>query len=185
MRSVRDRIVTESMRLDACGKGDDVRIPYSPNGSWKSVGRVLIEKIKPLPKGLVQIKFRDTSPGSTIRKMDLPADVVVERRRLATEADGPDAGDVEPATAVHEGVLYQSTDPAIDEEQFRERLRRRAEERPDARTSARLSALSRPAPAALPMSVGDMGRIAMMAALSVGGGAALMAAMHDQLEDNS
>jgi hypothetical protein len=169
------------MRLDACRKGDDVRIPHSPNGSWKAVGRVLLEKIKPLPKGLVQIKFRDTSPGSTVRKMDIPAGVIVERRRLATEADGPDAGVVEPVTAVHEGVLYQSTDPSIDEEQFRERLRQRAENRP----AARLAARSHHAAPTILTSRVDMGRIAMMAALSVGCGAALMGAMHDQLEDNS
>lgn len=89
-----ERIITEKLPLAQCVAGDDIDIRYSHNGSWKSIGRGTLVKVKPLPKGGHQIKFRSAwGRKATIQKHDIPAGVVVERRRPATEADGPDAGE--------------------------------------------------------------------------------------------
>ena len=53
-----ERIITEKLPLAQCVAGDDIDIRYSHNGSWKSIGRGTLVKVKPLPKGGHQIKFR-------------------------------------------------------------------------------------------------------------------------------
>lgn len=61
-------------------KGNTVRIPYSSNTSWKSVGAVEIVKIKPIAKGMVQIKYLPMyTRNATIQKVDMPGDVKVTR----------------------------------------------------------------------------------------------------------
>lgn len=114
MNTDRVRIITEKLPLADCRKGDEVDIHYSHNGSWKSVGRGTLEKIKDLPKGGHQIKLRGTGSRDTIQKHDVPAGVVVTRRRKATEADGPDAGTIESQTEIIDGVRYVSTNPNVD-----------------------------------------------------------------------
>lgn len=118
MRPIEDRTVIENLPLGECAKGDEIDISYSHNGSWKSIGQGTIEKIKALPKGGHQIKFRHSWRGSNVQKHDVPAGVVVERRRAPTpaelEADPSLAPKPEQQTAVREGVRYVATDPAID-----------------------------------------------------------------------
>lgn len=95
----------ESLRLDACAEGDIVHIAHSPNGSWKTLGRVRILKIKPLAKhGRVQIKFRTDNDAATVRKIELDGGLQVQRIDLAKEV----------ARAKHAGVTYvapQGGDP--------------------------------------------------------------------------
>ena len=108
------RIVEETLRLDACAPEDVIDVSYSIHGSWRSIGRVVLKRIKPLAKGRVQIKYHDTPAGSKVQKIDLDAGLMVKRRRKPVEADGPGAGTIEPQTARVDGVGYVSTDPAVD-----------------------------------------------------------------------
>lgn len=109
------RIVRERLRLDACRQGDEITIPHSPTGSWKKIGRVVVDRIKALPRGLVQIKYRDAErPGAVVQKVDLDGGIVVDRIRPATEEDGPGAGEIVPRTMVVDGVRYRATDPSVD-----------------------------------------------------------------------
>lgn len=108
------RVITEKLPLGKCVKGDDIDIRYSHNGSWKSIGRGVLEKIKPLAKGGHQIKLNTGWSARKIQKHDIPAGVVVERRRVATEADGPEAGEILRRTAVIGGITYKVTHPATE-----------------------------------------------------------------------
>lgn len=93
---------TETLRLDACGKGDHIDVPSST--CWRHHVTVELIKIKAMPQpGMVQIKFRAIGAGSKIQKADLEAATLV--RRHAPEPIG-----APPATIVHEGVRYRSTD---------------------------------------------------------------------------
>lgn len=111
-----DRTITERLALAECRKGDEVDIGQLPGGAW-SLGRVTLDKVKTLPKGGVQIKFRARG-GSTVRKADLPEGTTVERRRAPTPAelaaDPSLAPRTLPQTAVRDGVRYVATDPAVD-----------------------------------------------------------------------
>jgi hypothetical protein len=121
MRPVDDRTVIEKLPLGDCAKGDELDISYSHNGSWKSIGQGTLEKVKALPKGGHQIKFRSYWSGSTIQKHDVPAGVVVERRRAPTdkelEADPTLAPLPHRQTAVRDEVRYVATDPSVDIEE--------------------------------------------------------------------
>lgn len=108
------RIITEKLPLEQCAEGDDVNISYSHNGSWKSIGRGTLRKIKPLPKGGHQIKILAGWGKQTVQKHNIPAHVVVERKRVATEADGPDAGEELKRTAVIGGITYEVIRPAAE-----------------------------------------------------------------------
>ena len=118
MRTIGERTVIETLPLGNCAKGDEIDIRYSHNGSWKSIGEGTLEKVKPLPKGGHQIKFRSHWTGSTVQKHDVPAGVTVTRRRAPTEAeleaDPSLAPKPERQTAVRDGVRYVATDPSID-----------------------------------------------------------------------
>lgn len=94
------RQIVETLRLDACARGDVITIPYSPTGSWKTLGQVILDKIKPLAKsGRVQIKYRTQGdPRATVRKYDLSGDLQVKRIDLEAER----------ATAEHAGVTYDA-----------------------------------------------------------------------------
>jgi hypothetical protein len=118
MRAIADRTVIETLTLDDCAKGDELEIRYSHMGSWKSIGEGTLEKVKPLPKGGHQIKFRSSWPGSTVQKHDVPAGITVTRRRAPTGAElaaDPSLAPVpERKTAVRDGVRYIATDPSVD-----------------------------------------------------------------------
>ena len=178
MRRTPTDIVVESLRIDRCDRDDDVVIPCGPKGSPRAYGRVLLAKVKPIAGGMVQIKFRTTSLGSTVRKADLPADLVVERTRRATGADAPDAGAPERAEAVHRGVVYESTDPSVDAAQLAARVASLATARAD-----RLVPAPRTIDAGILGGL-DLGRVAMIAALSVGAGPTAVAALRDAFAED-
>jgi hypothetical protein len=109
------RIVVETVRMDACVALDRVDIRHREKGRFGSIGSVQLDKVKTIPNGKVQIKYHSTwGRNAKVLKADLPADLMVERRREATEADGPDAGVPEVRTATHEGVRYRAVDPEAD-----------------------------------------------------------------------
>lgn len=110
------RIIKEKVRLDACVKDDRIRVSYSPNSSWASIGAVTLLKIKPLAKeGMAQIKFKSRyGKNAKVHKADLPMDTMVEREREATDADSPDAGTPIRETLIHNGVVYEKIRPEAD-----------------------------------------------------------------------
>jgi hypothetical protein len=109
------RIITETVRLDACRALDRVDIRHSEKGRFGTIGSVQLDKVKTIPNGKIQIKYHSTwGTKPKVLKADLPGDLIVERRREATEADGPDAGVPEVRTATHEGVPYRAIDPEDD-----------------------------------------------------------------------
>jgi len=109
------RIVVETVRLDACVALDRVDIRHREKGRFGTIGSVQLDKVKTIPNGKVQIKYHSTwGRNAKVLKADLPADLMVERRREATEADGPDAGVPEVRTATHEGIPYRAIDPNDD-----------------------------------------------------------------------
>ena len=69
--------MTNKVRIADCQAEDMVQVDYRPNGSWSSVGIICLKKIKPIAKGRVQIKYKQRYGGTTIRKIDLPADTLV------------------------------------------------------------------------------------------------------------
>ena len=87
MKRVTDAIVEERIAVADCSPGDDIDIRHSPGKSWKTIGRCTLVAVKPLPGGGHQIKFRGRSTGATVRKLDLPAGVMADRRRKATADD--------------------------------------------------------------------------------------------------
>lgn len=87
MKRVTDAIVAERIAVADCSPGDDVDIRHSPGKSWKTIGRCTLVAVKPLPGGGHQIKFRGRSTGATVRKVDLPAGIMADRRRKATADD--------------------------------------------------------------------------------------------------
>lgn len=107
----RPNVITETLRLDQCRPGDSIRVPHSPNRSWKDIGAVRLKRIKPLAKaGLVQIKYQSQwGRDPKVQKADVDGSIMVTRERLATTADGPDAGTPVPSTAEHDGVTYVAT----------------------------------------------------------------------------
>lgn len=72
---------TEKVALKDCVVGDVVSIGYSPNNSWKSVGKVKLIKIKDHPKGGLQIKYQSVYRynGANIHKMNIPGETMVDR----------------------------------------------------------------------------------------------------------
>jgi hypothetical protein len=109
------RLVTETVRIDACRKGDELDVSFTQKGHYNSVGRIVVSKIKPIPGERVQVKYvQRYSSSKKVMKTDLPADFMVERTREAVEADGPGAGKPEVRTAMHEGIPYRAIDPEDD-----------------------------------------------------------------------
>lgn len=109
------RLVTETVRIDACRKGDELDVSFTHKGHYNSVGRVVVSKIKPIPGERVQVKYvQRYSSSKKVMKTDLPSDFMVERTREAVEADGPGAGTIEVRTAVHDGIPYRAIDPEDD-----------------------------------------------------------------------
>jgi hypothetical protein len=90
MKTIRDKMIKEQIRLDQCQKGDHIQGSIS---SLYGQSSVVIEKIKPIGKGKVQIKFKSQwcYATATIQKVDVSGALMVERTRKATKADG-DAG---------------------------------------------------------------------------------------------
>lgn len=109
------RIVTEQVRIDACGDGEQLNVPFKSKGCFNTVGSIVVHRIKAIGGGRVQIKYHKRySSTRKVMKIDVPADLMVERNREAVEADGPDAGIPEVRTATHEGVSYRAIDPDAD-----------------------------------------------------------------------
>lgn len=110
---MRKSIIKETLRLDQCEPGDAIRVPYSPNASWKSIGCVTLVKIKPLAKaGMVQVKFTPRfTRKPTVQKADIPSSIMVERERVTVDADGSGAGQPAPQVIEHDGIRYQILDP--------------------------------------------------------------------------
>lgn len=109
------RLVTETVRIDACRKGDEVNVSFTQKGHYNSVGRIVVSRIKPIPGERVQVKYvQRYSSSKKVMKTDLPADFMVERTREAIEADGPGAGTPEIRTAMHDGIPYRAIDPTDD-----------------------------------------------------------------------
>lgn len=109
------RLVTETVRIDACRKGDEVDVSFTQKGHYNSVGRIVVSKIKPIPGERVQVKYvQRYSSSKKVMKTDLPADFMVERTREAVETDDPEVGKLEIRTAVHEGIPYRAIDPEDD-----------------------------------------------------------------------
>lgn len=89
MKTVKHKVIKENIRLDQCGAGDEI---YVRGLTSKYSGSFLtIVKIKTLPKGKVQIKFR----GRAFRKDEIPVvqkatvdgSTFVERTRKAGSGD--------------------------------------------------------------------------------------------------
>lgn len=110
----RANIITEKLRLDECGKGDSIRIPYQggKGASWRSGICIKIVLIKATPKaGMMQVKYMPSfTRKPVIQKMDIPGDVIVERTREVAPADGEGAGKPVRETVVVDDVKYVSTD---------------------------------------------------------------------------
>lgn len=88
MKIVEDRIVVERVPLRQCDVGDKVSFPHNRSLS----GEIIIVKIKAIPKGKIQIKYRSAyvwrnrlklKLENVIQKADLPDNTVVERKRKA------------------------------------------------------------------------------------------------------
>lgn len=88
MKIVKDRIVVEKIPLRECEAGDTIYFPY---GTFVT-GGIIIVKIKTIPKGKVQIKYRSgfkwqrnikLNLDNVIQKVNLPAGTIVERKRKA------------------------------------------------------------------------------------------------------
>ena len=98
MKRIQNAEIVEKVKLLACSPGDHISIPYSACGSWKSIGSIILVKIKPLPSGKIQIKYRNRyQRNATVQKIDIPYDILVERKRSATAGDGYERIEVDPS----------------------------------------------------------------------------------------
>lgn len=88
------KMIKENIKLSACQDLDHIHISHKIKSSnWFSIGRVILLRTKTIGKNRVQIKYRkDTSSPSVVLKAVVPADIIVERRRLWVEADGEENG---------------------------------------------------------------------------------------------
>jgi hypothetical protein len=98
MKQVRDKLIKEDILLSKCKKGDEVRIgSFTGPKPFRSVGDVILEKVKIIPSGRIQIKFRKRNwTGSTIQKLEVPVTFVVERTRKWVASDGEGTGFYQP-----------------------------------------------------------------------------------------
>ena len=85
MKRIQHKVIKENIPLAQCKPDDDLRIYCrSGKGVVQNIGLVTLVKIKPIGKGMVQIKYRSQfSYRSVIQKVDLPGDTMVERTRMA------------------------------------------------------------------------------------------------------
>jgi uncharacterized protein YfcZ (UPF0381/DUF406 family) len=92
MKRVRDKMVKETIRLDQCQERDRIRISHGMRGATEWFGgNFVLVKIKPMPNGLVQIKYRSQfGKNPTVQKMNLGGESIVERTRLWQRGDSED-----------------------------------------------------------------------------------------------
>jgi len=103
--------IKEHIPLSRCAKGDLVSIRPSDTGvSRFHFIDARIEKIKPVAKGKVQLKYHNHPTISTIQKITISADTMVERTRPWVESDG-DAGYYPPKLVIIDGIQYRVTTP--------------------------------------------------------------------------
>ena len=91
MKVVKDRLITEDIPISKCEPGDYISIRSKSGYPRRSALNIVIIKIKPIHKSLVQIKYRSQysfSSSNVVQKMDLPSHIFVERTRKANPSDG-------------------------------------------------------------------------------------------------
>lgn len=91
MKIVKDAVIVERVRLADCRAGDVLDIDEKPGGN-RSIGKIVLAKVKPIHGGRLQIKYRShwvwMNRPNVVRKIDLPGDTMVKRtrKRVSTEA---------------------------------------------------------------------------------------------------
>lgn len=104
MKTVRDKLIEEKVKLIDCKEGDRV---YISSGRFRAF--VTLEKIKRIQQNQIQIKYRKYKL-DTIQKVNLPDSLVVERTRKATADDHEVNTFIPPVVREIDGVSYIVTD---------------------------------------------------------------------------
>jgi hypothetical protein len=108
------RKIKENIPLRLCQKGDKISLGRYPmrGASRYMSGSIIIEKIKPIKSGMVQLKYQSQyGCQNKIHKIDLGGESTVERTRDWVESDGEDAGYYEPTFITLDGIRYRIAHP--------------------------------------------------------------------------